>query len=128
MKMTLAAPEFSHFIKGWHLSPELDTGDFIFLLAHNWLSAGLQRGAGRRATNPRHLRISQGQSGSGGYDLRQHRGDDDVSCRPQATHFDVRENEGRIQLRPYPARTAIGVSELITEGTILEIRVIARRS
>lgn len=29
---------------------------------------------------------------------------------------------------PYPAWTAIGVSELITEGTLAEIRVICRRS
>ena len=28
---------------------------------------------------------------------------------------------------PYPAWSAIGVSELITEGTLVEIRVIARR-
>ena len=28
---------------------------------------------------------------------------------------------------PYPAWTAIGVTELITEGTLVEIRVIARR-
>ena len=28
---------------------------------------------------------------------------------------------------PYPAWTAIGVSELITEGTLIEIRVIAKR-
>jgi hypothetical protein len=28
---------------------------------------------------------------------------------------------------PYPAWTAIGVSQLITEGTIVEIRLIARR-
>jgi enamine deaminase RidA (YjgF/YER057c/UK114 family) len=29
---------------------------------------------------------------------------------------------------PYPAWTAIGVSALVTEGTIIEIRVIAHRS
>lgn len=29
---------------------------------------------------------------------------------------------------PYPAWTAIGVTELITEGTLVEIRVIAKRS
>jgi enamine deaminase RidA (YjgF/YER057c/UK114 family) len=29
---------------------------------------------------------------------------------------------------PYPAWTAIGVSELITEGTLVEIRLVARRS
>jgi enamine deaminase RidA (YjgF/YER057c/UK114 family) len=29
---------------------------------------------------------------------------------------------------PYPAWTAIGVSELITEGVLIEIRVIAKRS
>jgi enamine deaminase RidA (YjgF/YER057c/UK114 family) len=30
-------------------------------------------------------------------------------------------------IAPYPAWTAIGVNELITEGTLLEIRIIARR-
>ncbi len=29
---------------------------------------------------------------------------------------------------PYPAWSAIGISELITEGTLIEIRVIAKRS
>jgi enamine deaminase RidA (YjgF/YER057c/UK114 family) len=29
---------------------------------------------------------------------------------------------------PYPAWTAIGVTELITEGTLLEIRLIAKRA
>jgi hypothetical protein len=29
---------------------------------------------------------------------------------------------------PYPAWTAIGIAELITEGTLLEIRVIANRA
>jgi enamine deaminase RidA (YjgF/YER057c/UK114 family) len=29
--------------------------------------------------------------------------------------------------QPYPAWSAIGVSELITEGTLIEIRVIAKR-
>jgi enamine deaminase RidA (YjgF/YER057c/UK114 family) len=28
---------------------------------------------------------------------------------------------------PYPAWTAIGITELITEGALIEIRVIARR-
>jgi enamine deaminase RidA (YjgF/YER057c/UK114 family) len=37
---------------------------------------------------------------------------------------------GRCDLhgRRYPAWTAIGVTELITEGTLLEIRVIAKRA
>jgi enamine deaminase RidA (YjgF/YER057c/UK114 family) len=29
---------------------------------------------------------------------------------------------------PYPAWTAIGVTELITKGTLIEIRIIAKRS
>ena len=28
---------------------------------------------------------------------------------------------------PYPAWTAVGITELITEGTLLEIRIVARR-
>jgi len=30
MKITLAAPEFSHFSQDWHLSPALETRDFVF--------------------------------------------------------------------------------------------------
>jgi enamine deaminase RidA (YjgF/YER057c/UK114 family) len=49
-------------------------------------------------------------------------------------HVDLRKHlEAFIKVKdehvstPYPAWTAIGVSELITEGTLVEIRIIARR-
>jgi enamine deaminase RidA (YjgF/YER057c/UK114 family) len=31
MKRTMTTPEFAHFPCDWHLSPVLDTGDFVFL-------------------------------------------------------------------------------------------------
>jgi hypothetical protein len=31
MPTVLAAPEFAHFVRDWHLAPVLDTGDFVFL-------------------------------------------------------------------------------------------------
>ena len=60
-----------------------------------------------------------------------------ANARSAATtyHVDLREHfpvfakvKDEYVAPPYPAWTAIGVSQLITEGTIIEIRVIARRS
>jgi len=30
IKRTITTPEFAHFSSDWHLSPVLDTGDFVF--------------------------------------------------------------------------------------------------
>ena len=49
-----------------------------------------------------------------------------VGIRKHLTEF--AEIKDKYVSAPYPAWTAIGVSELIAEGTIVEIKAVARRS
>jgi enamine deaminase RidA (YjgF/YER057c/UK114 family) len=127
MKHTVAAPEFAHYAKDWHLSPALDTGDFVFFSgetgcrpdatvspdpeqqfcdAFMFLKANLAA-AGLRFANVVEMTTYH-------VELRKH----------LSTFIRVKDE---YVFAPYPAWTAIGVTELITEGTLLEIRIIARR-
>ena len=127
MKRTVAAPEFAHYSREWHLSPALDTGDFIFFSgetgcrqdytvspdpeqqfrdAFTFLRANLAA-AGLKFENVVEMTTYH-------VDLRKH----------LPTFIKVKDE---YVSAPYPAWTAIGVTELITEGTLLEIRIIARR-
>jgi enamine deaminase RidA (YjgF/YER057c/UK114 family) len=127
MKRTLVAPAFAHFPEDWHLSPALDTGDFVFF-------------SGITGCRPDYTVTSDPE--------RQFRDTFDFLKANLAAadmtfgnivemtsyHVDLRRHlstftsvKDQYIFAPYPAWTAIGVSELITEGTILEIRVIARR-
>jgi len=127
MKMTLAAPEFSHFIKDWHLSPVLNTGDFVFF-------------SGITGCRPDYsvARDAERQIRDTFEFLKANLASADMTfaniVEMTTYHVDLKRHISafaRIKdeyiFAPYTAWTAIGVSELITEGTILEIRVIARR-
>jgi enamine deaminase RidA (YjgF/YER057c/UK114 family) len=128
MKITLAAPEFSHFSQDWHLSPALDTGDFVFFSGITGCRPdySLAQDADRQIRDAFEF-------------LKANLAAADMTfaniVEMTTYHVDLRRHIStfaRIRdeyiLAPYPAWTAIGVSDLITEGTILEIRVIARRS
>ena len=127
MKNTLAAPDFAHLPEDWHLSPVLDTGDFVFFSgvtgcrpdytvatdpeqqfrdAFEFLKANLA------AANMTFSNVVEMTTYH--VDLRQH------------LALFVKVKDAYIGA-PYPAWTAVGVIELITEGTLVEIRVIARR-
>ena len=127
MKRTVAALEFVHYPEEWHLSPALDTGEFVFLSgqtgcrpdntvaadpepqfreAFEFLKANL---AAADLTFGDVVEMTTYHVG-----LRRH----------LATFTRVKDE---YVFTPYPAWTAIGVTELISEGTLLEIRVIARR-
>ena len=128
MKKSLATPDFAHYPRDWHLSPVLDTGDFVFFSGITGVHAD-----GRLASDPEtqirdtfaFLKANLEVAGltfdhvvemtSYHVGLRQHL---DAFVRVKDEHIAA----------PYPAWTAIGVTELITEGTIIEIRVIARRA
>jgi len=127
MKAALSSPAFSHFIDNWHLSPVLDTGEFVFLSG----------GTGARpdlTVNPDpEMQIRDTfeflQDHLAVLDLTF----DDV-VEMTTYHVDLRKHLSVfIKVKdeyigpPYPAWSAIGVSELITEGTIVEIRLIARK-
>ena len=50
------------------------------------------------------------------------------SRRPNAGDFLSIKVKDELIAEPYPAWTAIGVTELITVGTLIEVRVIAKRA
>ena len=127
MKKVLAAREFSHFTTDWHLAPVLDTGDFVFLSgitgAHPDLSISDDPETQFRDTF-KFLAASLEAA-----DLRL-----DNIVEMTTYHVGLRKHlaafakaKDEFINEPYPAWTAIGVTELITEGTLVEIRAVAKR-
>ena len=128
MKRTLTAPDFAHYPNDWHLSPALDTGDFVFFSGITGVRAD-----GSLADDPEtQIRDTfgflQANLNTAGLTF------DDV-VEMTSYHVGLRQHlDAFVKVKdehiaaPYPAWTAIGVTELITEGTIIEIRVIARRA
>jgi enamine deaminase RidA (YjgF/YER057c/UK114 family) len=127
MKRTVAAPEFGNYPDDWRLSPVLDTGEFVFLSGQTGC-----RPDGTVATDPeRQFRdaFEFMKANLAAADLTF----DDV-VEMTTYHVGLRTHLAAFMrakdeciFPPYPAWTAIGVTELITEGTLLEIRAIARR-
>ncbi len=128
MKTVIAAPQFAHYPEEWHLSPVLDTGDFPVPLGADWNKAGRFSFADpetqfRDAFGSIEANLAAAGAGFADVvemttyhvDLRKHL---DVFIKVKDEHVHA----------PYPAWSAIGVTELITEGTLVEIRVIARRA
>lgn len=127
MKKTIAPPAFAHFPEQWHFSPALDTGDFVFF-------SGITgcRPDGSVASEPaRQFREAFGFLGdtlaAAGLSF------DDI-VEMTTYHVDLHQHlEAFIEAKdahiraPYPAWSAIGTTELITEGTLVEIRVICLR-
>ncbi len=117
MKRTMTTPEFAHYPGDWHLSPVLDTGEFVFFSGitgtHPNLSVAADPTAQFRDTF-KFLRANLRVTGL------------DVGLRRHLTAF-VKVKDEFIS-EPYPAWTAIGVTELITEGTLVEIRAVAKRT
>ncbi len=127
MKETIAAPEFAHYPAEWHFSPVLLSGDFAFFSGQTGTHAD-----GSVSPDPqqqfrdafRFLGVNLAAAGLGFDDVVEittyH-----VNLRRHLRAFiNVKDDFVR---PPYPAWTAIGVTELITEGSLLEIRIIARR-
>lgn len=128
MKTPLAPPAFAHFIEDWHLSPALDTGDFVFFSGVTGARADLTVAEEPETQIREAFGVLKETLASAGLTF------DDV-VEMTTYHVDLRTHlqaftkvKDEFVFAPYPAWTAIGVSELITEGTIVEIRVIARRS
>jgi enamine deaminase RidA (YjgF/YER057c/UK114 family) len=128
MKSTLSPPAFAHFIADWHLSPVLDTGEFAFLSGITGARPDLTVAADPEAQIRDAFAFLKEHLAAAGLTF------DDI-VEMTTYHVDLRKHlrafmkvKDAYVTPPYPAWTAIGVSELITEGTIVEIRVIARRA
>ena len=128
MKKTMTTPEFAHFPTEWHLSPVLDTGDFVFFSGVTGTHPDLTVASDPQTQIRDTFEFLKANLAVAGLTF------DDV-VEMTTYHVDLRKNLSHFTTvkdeyisAPYPAWTAIGVMELITEGTIIEIRVIARRS
>ena len=127
MKRIVSAPEFAHYPDVWHLSPIVDTGEFLFLSGQTGFHPG-----GFVAPVPEQqfrdvFRFLEANLAAANLTLA------DV-VEMTSYHVDMRNHmptflriKDEYIFDPYPAWTAIGVSALMTEGTLLEIRVIAQR-
>lgn len=127
MKKVLSAPEFSHYADDWHLAPVLDTGEFVFLSGVTGVHPDLSVPADPE-TQFRNA-FSSVAKNLNAADL----GFENI-VEMTTYHVDLRRHlntfikvKDEFILKPYPAWSAIGTTELITEGTLVEIRVIARR-
>lgn len=128
MKRVITTPAFSHFPSDWHLSPVLDTGDFVFFSGvtgtHPDLSVADDPETQFRDT----FSFLKANLKVAGLTF-------DHVVEMTSYHVGLREHlDAFIKVKdefvkgPYPAWTAIGVTELITEGTLIELRVIAKRT
>ena len=128
MKKPIIPDKFSHFESDWHFSPGIDTGEFIFFSgitgAHPDLSVSHKpEQQFRDAFDFLCIYLDEAKLTL----------DDIVEMTTYHVdlkkHIDVfiKVKDDYIK-KPYPAWSAIGVSELITDGTLIEIRVIAHRS
>ena len=127
MKKVIVPPAFATYPADWHLSPGLDTGDFVFFSGITGVRPDMSV-----SDQPR----TQFRDAFGFLKANLSASDLDFSHLVEMTtyHIDLRRHldqfikvKDEFIAAPYPAWTAIGVSELITPGTYLEIRAIARR-
>lgn len=127
MKRIISAPEFAHYPDVWHLSPVVDTGEFLFFSGQT----GFHPDAFVDPDPERQFRdvfkFLKANLAAANLTLA------DV-VEMTSYHVDMRKHmpaflavKDEYIFAPYPAWTAIGVSGLMTEGTLLEIRVIAQR-
>jgi len=122
---SFVAQGFEHYPRDWHFSPALAVGGFVFVSGITGV-----RPDGSVSADPEtqfhdafkfvglHLEAAGLKFGDVVDLLTFH-----VELRKHLKTFTKVKDE--FIGAPYPTWTAIGVSELITEGTLLEIRVIA---
>jgi enamine deaminase RidA (YjgF/YER057c/UK114 family) len=127
MRKILVPREFSAIPDQWHFAPVLDAGEFVFLSG----ITGVHPNGSLSRDPETQIRDAFGFVGMhlATADLNF---DDIVEMttyhvalrRHLATFIRVKDEFIRM---PYPAWTAVGITELITEGALVEIRVIANR-
>jgi enamine deaminase RidA (YjgF/YER057c/UK114 family) len=128
MHKMLVPQEFSKVPDQWHFAPVLDTGEFVFFSGitgvHPDMSVSDDPETQFRDTFKfvaMHLNAA-GLSFSDIVEMTSYH----VGLREHLNTFIKIKDE--FVRAPYPAWTAIGVTELITERTLLEIRVVAKHA
>jgi enamine deaminase RidA (YjgF/YER057c/UK114 family) len=128
MKRTITTPEFAHFPGDWHLSPVLDTSDFVFFSGITGTFPDLSVAADPTSQFRDTFIFLRANLEVAGLTFNH-------IVEMTTYHVGLREHlDAFIKVKdefisePYPAWTAIAVPELITAGTLVEVRVIAKRS
>ena len=127
MKSVILPPAFAHYPDDWQLSPGIDTGDFVFFSG----ITGARPDRSVAADPAQQFRETFGfvrdhlDTAGLSFDDIVEMTTYHVGLRDHLAAFITVKNE--FLAAPYPAWSAIGVTELITPGTLVEIRIIARR-
>jgi enamine deaminase RidA (YjgF/YER057c/UK114 family) len=123
----IVTPEFAHYPSEWHFSPGLDTGDFVFFSGITGTRSDLSIAAEPEMQFREAFRILQAN-------LVQARLAMSDVVEITSYHVNLRQHlnafmkvKDEYVAEPYPAWTAVGVAELITDGALVEIRAIAKR-
>jgi enamine deaminase RidA (YjgF/YER057c/UK114 family) len=127
VRKVIIAPEFASYPKDWHFSPAIDTGGFVFFSGITGV-----RPDKTLANNPSEqfrdtFRFAEMHLQAAGVgfehivDLTTYH----VDLRKHLAEFVAVKDE--FIKEPFPTWTAVGVSELITPGTLLEVRIVAIR-
>lgn len=127
MTRRFASPEFAHYPGVWHFSPVVESNGFVFLSGQTGC-----RSDNSISPDPEtqfrdafgHVAGNLAAAGLTFHDVVEMTSYH-VGLRKHLDAF-TRVKDEFIK-PPYPAWTAIGVSELISEGSLVEIRVVARR-
>ena len=127
MKKVIVTPEFSHFPKDWHLSPGIDDGDYVFFSGITGTRPDLSISDDPETQFRETFEFLERNLFQAGLDFEN-------VVEMTSYHVGLRKHlETFIKVKdefisePYPAWTAIGVVELITKGTLIEVRVIAKK-
>jgi enamine deaminase RidA (YjgF/YER057c/UK114 family) len=128
MHKVLVPSEFSTVPDHWHFAPILDTGDFVFLSGITGVRPDLSLSDDPETQFRDTFKYVATHLETAGLHFGH-------IAEMTTYHVDLRRHlsifvkvKDEFVTAPYPAWTAIGVTELITEGTLLEIRVIAKRA
>ncbi len=109
MKKVILTAEFAHCSMDWHFSPGIDTGEFVFFSGITGTRADEKIASDAECSFERRFEFCAR-----------------ISSRRHLKAFIKVKDE--FVSEPYPAWTAIGFAELISQGALVEIRAIAKRS
>ena len=126
-KKVIVSPKFRHLLNDWHLSPAIDDGDYVFFSGVTGTHPDLSVSDDPETQFRETFRFLEKNLAQAGLQF------DDI-VEMTTYHVGLREHLHKFMKvkdefisPPFPAWTAIGVSELITEGTLIEIKVVAKR-
>ena len=125
-KKSIVPEALSGNYTGWHFSPAVASGGFLFLsgCTGSKPEGGIDEGIRDQTRQAfEKIRLSLEEAGLGFEDIVEMTS---YHVGLQSHLEDFKQAKDEYIPEPYPAWTAIGVSELAVPGAIIEIRVIAR--